>query len=316
MSLIRSRMFFAGLLLAISVGCKAQAPNAAASPNNSELNRRIEVLVRSQFRVPPQYTVTVGERMKSDFKGYDSLPVTFSLNGKIKVFDFLLSEDGKTLAKLDTFDLSKDPSEQISVNGRAVRGNPNAKVTVVNYDDLECPYCARMHQELFPATLERYKDSVRFVYKDDPLTEIHPWAMHAAVDANCLGHQSGAAYWNYVDYLHSHGQDVDGAQRDLKKSFATLDQLATQEAEHSKLDAAQVQACVAKQDETEILASRKEADELGIDGTPSIFVNGEHLNGLVPKEQLWMVIDRALVAAGVPPPPPPAPAAPSAQPAK
>lgn len=316
MSLIRSRMLFAGLLLAISVGCKAQAPNAAASPNNSELNRRIEVLVRSQFRVPPQYTVTVGERKKSDFKGYDSLPVTFSLNGKIKVFDFLLSEDGKTLAKLDTFDLSKDPSEQISVNGRAVRGNPTAKVTVVNYDDLECPYCARMHQELFPATLERYKDSVRFVYKDDPLTEIHPWAMHAAVDANCLGHQSGTAYWNYVDYLHSHGQDVDGAQRDLKKSFGTLDQLATQEAERSKLDVAQVQACVTKQDETDILASRKEADELGIDGTPSIFVNGEHLNGLVPKEQLWMVIDRALVAAGVTPPPPPAPAAPSAQPAK
>ena len=96
---------------------------------------------------------------------------------------------------------------------------PNAKVTVINFDDLECPYCARMHEELFPATLERYKDKVRFVYKDDPLTEIHPWAMHAAVDANCLAAQNGTVYWAYVDYLHSHGQEVTGPDRDLNKSI-------------------------------------------------------------------------------------------------
>ena len=87
---------------------------------------------------------------------------------------------------------------------------PEAKVTIINFDDLECGYCARMHQELFPATLEHYKDMVRFVYKDDPLTEIHPWAMHAAVDANCLAAQSTDVYWTYVDYLHAHGDEVNG----------------------------------------------------------------------------------------------------------
>lgn len=316
MNLIQSKIVLGGLLLVLSIGCKAQSPAASGTPSGGEVNRRIEVLVRSQFHVPPQYSVTIGAPGKSDFKGYSTLPITFAWNGKSKVIEFLLSTDGKTLARLDTFDLSKDPAGAISVTGRAVRGNPDAKVTVVNYDDLECPYCARMHQEFFPTTLERYKELVRFVYKDDPLTEIHPWAMHAAVDANCLAHLNGNAYWNYVDYLHSHGQEVDGEQRDLKKSFATLDRLASQEAEHSKLDSAQVQACVAKQDETEVLASRKEADDLGIDGTPSIFVNGEHVAGLVPEEQLWAVIDRALVAAGVTPPPAPVSPAPTAQPGK
>lgn len=313
--MIRSKIFLGGFLLLLAIGCKAQTPTAT-TPNNAEVNRRIEVLVRSQFRVPPQYSVTIGAHTKSDFKGYDTVPITFSLNGKSKTIDFLLSEDGKTLARLDTFDISKDPADAVSVAGRAVRGNPNAKVTLVNFDDLECPYCARMHQELFPATLERYKNLVRFVYKDDPLVEIHPWAMHAAVDANCLASQSGTAYWNYVDYLHSHGQEVDGEKRDVKTSFATLDRLANEEASRSKLNTAEVQACVAKQDESAVQASRKEADALGIDGTPSIFVNGERLSGLVPAEELWTVIDRALVAAGVTPPPPPVSPAPAAQPGK
>ena len=60
----------------------------------------------------------------------------------------------------------------------------------MNFDDLECPYCAKIHSALFPATLDRYKDLVRVVYKDYPLVEIHPWAMHAAVNSNCLAEQS------------------------------------------------------------------------------------------------------------------------------
>ena len=131
-------------------------------------------------------------RTPSQFTGYDTLPVTFTHGLQIaEVVNFLISADSTKLVHLDTFDLTKDPADAIPIAGRPIRGNPNAKVTVINFDDLECPYCARMHQELFPATLEHYKDLVRFVYKDDPLSEIHPWAMHAAVDANCLAAQSG-----------------------------------------------------------------------------------------------------------------------------
>lgn len=305
MGLVRSTIFSAGLFLVLAVGCKAQTTSPA---NSKELNRRIEVLVRSQFRVPPQYAVTIGEHKPSDVKGFDTVTLTFAVNDKSKSIDFLVSTDGKTLAKLETFDLSKDPSDAISLSGRSFRGNPQAKVTIVNYDDLECPYCARMHQLFFPLTQERYKDMVRFVYKDDPLTEIHPWAMHAAINANCLGKQKPESYWGFVDYLHSHGQEVDGEKRDLKNSFATLDHIAMRQAGEAKLDVNTVQACINKQDETEINASRREAEALGVDGTPSVFINGEHLAGLVSPEQLWMVIDRALRAEGITPPPMPEPA--------
>ncbi len=259
-------------------------------------------MVRSQYNVPGDYSVSLGARTPSNISGYDTLPVTLSRGTKSTVVDFLISTDNKTLARLEKFDLDKDPAFAIDVDGRPIRGNPAAKVTVINFDDLECPYCARMHQSLFPSTFERYKEKVRFIYKDDPLTELHPWAMHAAVDANCLASQSGDVYWTYVDYLHSHGQEVNGEDRNLQKSFAALDRIARQEATLGKLDGSKLDACMAKQDETAIRAEMKEADALAIEGTPALFVNGERIDGAQPEEQVWMVIDRALRAAGEQPP--------------
>lgn len=294
--------FLTGLLaLSLVVGCKAQT--AASSTPDAALNRRIEVMVRSQFGVPPAVSISLGQRKPSQITGYDSLPVTLSHGTSNKEIEFLISSDNSKLARLETFDLSKDPVFNIDVAGRPIRGNPNAKVTVINFDDLQCPYCARMHSSLFPQTLDRYKDNVRFIYKDDPLTEIHPWAMHAAIDANCIAAQSPQTYWNYVDYIHGHGQEVSGQDRNVQKSYETLDRIAREEATVAKLDSAKLDACLAKQDESQVRKSSKEAESLGIEGTPALFVDGERINGALPAEQVWMVIDRALRAAGIQPPP-------------
>lgn len=294
--------FLTGLLvLGLAVGCKAQS--SAPGGEDPALNRRIQVMVRSQFGVPPEVSVALGQRTPSKISGYDTLPITLSHGTTKKVIDFLISTDNKKLARLEMFDLEKDPVFNIDVTGRPIRGNPNAKVTVVNFDDLECPFCARMHSSLFPTTVDRYKDKVRFIYKDDPLTDLHPWAMHAAVDANCLAAQNGTAYWNFVDYVHAHGQEVTGPDRSLPKSLSTLDRIAREEATLAKLDTTKLDACLAKQDETQVRASAKEAEALGVDGTPALFVDGERINGAVPEQQVWLVIDRALRAAGVEPPP-------------
>lgn len=304
-ALFRSH-FFAGLLLVgLAAGCKAQPAQTGAQ--DAAMNRRIEVMVRSKFNVPPDYNVVIGARKASQIPGYDAVTITFVRGPKSTPFDFLLSTDGKTLARLETIDLTKDPAQTIETTGRPIRGNPAAKVTVISFDDLECPYCSRMHQSLFPDTILRYKDKVRFIYKDDPLTSLHPWAMHAAVDANCLAAQNGDVYWKFVDYLHANGQEVSGENRDPARSFATLDRITREHGTLGKLDAAQLDACIAKQDETQVRASAREAEDLGIDGTPALFINGERIYGALPEEQLWLVIDRALVAAGEQPPPPEAP---------
>ena len=315
-----SRIYLSAALIALclTAGCKAQnAAPAQNSPNAAQTSRRIEVMVRSQFNVPQDYVVSIGVRSPSKISGYDALPITLSRSGKSTTLDFLISADSKMLARLETYDLLKDPIFSIDVAGRPIRGNPAAKVTVINFDDLECPYCARLHASLFPDTLARYKDKVRFIYKDNPLpAEMHPWAMHAAVDANCIATQSGSVYWLYVDYLHSHSQEVSGPDRNLPKSVEALDRIARQEATVAKLDSGKLDACLAKQDDKEVRASLHEAETLRIESAPAVFIDGERIDGAIPEEQLWLVIDRALRAAGEEPPPAPALAAPVPPPAQ
>lgn len=314
--MFRSRFVLICSFAAIAIlGCRAQT-----TPPNASVERRIEVLVRSQFNVPSNYDVSLGGKTKSDIPGYDNLPVTFSHNGKQTTVTFLISKDGNTLARLEKFDISKDPQSIYSLDHRPIRGDASAKVTVVNYDDLECPYCARMHEELFPTTLDHYKGLVRFVYKDFPLVEIHPWAMHAAVNANCLAEQNNDAYWTFVDYVHSHGHEIDGNRDNPKQSFATLDEQARAIGKKVNVNAAKLDACIAKQDESAVRASMREGEKLGIDGTPQVFVDGERIAaGAQPTSAIWDSIDRALKANGITPPErtdtAPAPAVPPTTPA-
>ncbi len=238
------------------------------------------MVVRSQFNIPQEYSLLIGARKPSQIPGYDKLPVMIGRNGgKKTTIDFLISSDNTKLARMETFDLAKDPRFSIDVAGTADSRKSVGQGDGDQFDDLECPYCARMHQTLFPDTIERYKDKVRFIYKDDPLTEMHPWAMQAAVDANCLAAQNAPVYWTYVDYLHSHGQEINGEDRDVNKSNAALDRIARQEATMASLDESKLNACMAKQDESRVRASAHEADSLGVSGTPAIFVDGERIEG-------------------------------------
>ena len=91
--MFRSQLVLACALAAIvTLGCRAQNP-----PPNASVERRIEVLVRSQFNVPSNYDVSLGGKTKSDIPGFDNLPVTFSHSGKQTTVTFLLSKDGNTL---------------------------------------------------------------------------------------------------------------------------------------------------------------------------------------------------------------------------
>jgi protein-disulfide isomerase len=295
-----------------ALGCHAQTPVEASGKLSPELTRRIEVLIRSKSSVPPDFDMQIGPRTKSDVPGFDQISVTFTADGKSsKPLTFLLSNDGNTLAQFNKYDISKDPKLLVSGDGRPARGGPaNAPVLIVGFDDLECPYCAKMHEQLFPALLERYKDQVQIVYRDFPLDQ-HPWAVRAAIDTNCVGAQSPAGYWNLVDYIHAHAAEMGGDEKSLAKANDMLDSLAREEGKRQKVNADALNACIAKQDDTAIKASTKLGESLGVDSTPALFINGEKLEGALPLEYVYRMIDNALVASGqTPPPPPPTPPVP------
>ncbi|HEX2918485.1 MAG TPA: thioredoxin domain-containing protein [Edaphobacter sp.] len=299
------RPFVFALMLA-AAGCHAQSPSAAGGKLSPDLARRVEILIRTRANVPPYYDVNIGPREKSDIPGYDQVTVVFSSEGKTsKPMTFLVSTDGKTVAQFNKFDISADPKNLVSDEGRPSRGGPpNAPVVIVGFDDLECPFCAKMHAQLFPALTMRYKDQVRIVYRDFPLTEIHPWAMHGAIDVNCLASQSPEGYWNAVDYIHDHAGEIGGTEKSLARATENLDNLVREEGKRQKVNEATLNACIAKQDDSAVRASMALGTKLNVNATPALFVNGELFEGALPIEYLYRMIDNALIAAGKTPPPP------------
>lgn len=285
------------VLLLVCLGCSAQL-----APMPADVNQKIERQVRATYSIPATVKITVGTLRPSDFTGYDALTITMEGGEKKQTYDFLLSKDGKTLARMTKLDLTKDPyveaMKKIDLNGRPTRGSKDAKVVVVNFDDFECPFCSRMHQTLFPELLKEYGDRVEFVYKDYPLTEIHPWATHAAVDANCLAAQNNDAYWDFADHIHANQREVS-SEKGLDAQFAALDHLTLEQGQKHNLDQSKLQACVKAQNESSVKASMHEAEGVGVTATPTLFVNGQEMDGALPITEMRAALDRALQQAGV-----------------
>lgn len=292
---------FKGTLLAVvllCLGCKAQTP----APDQN-VNSRVEKQVRILFedRLPPDVQITIGERKPSELAGYDTITVTFSQGERKQTQDFLLSKDGTSLARFTKWDITKDPyaalMAKINIAGRPYKGNKDAKVLIVNYDDFQCPYCSHMHASM-NEIMQKYGDRVKLVYKDYPLIEIHPWAMRAALDANCLAEQSNDAYWGFADYVHTHGPEISGPKRDVEQAQVNVDQATREIGRKYNLQTWKLDACMAKPDEKAVRDSMSEATEVGVQATPTLFVNGERIGGALPADDIEAVIDRALINAG------------------
>lgn len=295
------------LLLLICLGCIAQS----APP---DLALKIEHQVRAYYNLPADVKVRIGSIVPStDWPGYDTVQVTIDSDGKQKDYQFLLSKDRQSMMRLTKFDLRVDAfaalMSQINVAGRPTRGAKGAKVVLINFDDFECPYCSAMHRTLFPEILKEYGDRVTFIYKDYPLSEIHPWAIHAAVDANCLAAQNADAYWDFADYIHANKKDIDN-EKTPGARLEALDKLTIQQGQKHNVDATRLQACVKEQNENAVRASMQEGDALGVNATPTMYVNGQKIDGAVSPGEIRAALDAALKEAGQPVPdhtPSPAP---------
>lgn len=286
------------LLLVVCLGCTAQS----VSP---DLAQKIERQVRAYYKVPAELKVLVGPASpSSDFPNYDSIVVTVDNGERKQDLNFLVSKDHLSLIRMNKFDLSRDPyadtMSKIDTTGRPTRGAKASKVVVVSFDDFQCPFCARMHQELFPEIFKEYGDRVTFIYKDFPM-EMHPWAMHAAVDANCLAAENSDAYWDFADYIHANQHEVSNEKTPAARLEA-LDRLTMLQGQKHNLDVLKLQSCVKAQDESAVKASVKGADAVGVDATPTLFVNGEKIDGAVPPNEVRAALDRALKSANLPVP--------------
>ncbi len=171
------------------------------------------------------------------------------------------------------------PKLTVDTSGYPTWGNAKAPVTIVEFSDFECPFCSRALPILAQIKKEYGPDKVRIVFRDMPLPS-HSRAVPAALASHCANEQG--KFWEFHDTLF--GNQALLQDKDLKEAAKTL-----------KMDEAKFNECFdTKKHMATIDKSRREAESLGIQATPSFVINGTLIQGAQPFEKFKEKIDRAI----------------------
>jgi protein-disulfide isomerase len=187
-------------------------------------------------------------------------------------------------------DLTKDPWGRISLDkvhldDRATLGPDDAPVTIVEFGDLECPFCARAFSEIETLVNTTHKGQVRLIFKNFPLN-IHPWAMQAAIASECVRRQNPKAFWSFADDIYrDQGAITPQNLRDHVSSY--VGQLG--------LDQHALNACImAPAAEAQVTQDRDDGSAIAVNSTPTFLVNGIELVGLPSDKTFDYVVNSEL----------------------
>lgn len=167
----------------------------------------------------------------------------------------------------------------IDTEGYPSLGPDDAPITIVEFSDFECPFCKKFHQETFQSLIDAYPGQIRFVYRNLPLTSIHPNAMPAAVASLCANEQN--MYWDYHDKLFN----GNVLSRDIYMQYAT----------DLNLNAEEFTACLDSGKFDDFISQDMDfAFNLGVQSTPTFFINGLAIVGAQPLSSFQNLIDKEL----------------------
>jgi protein-disulfide isomerase len=159
-------------------------------------------------------------------------------------------------------------------------GPDDASVVIVEFSDFQCPFCQRFATQTLPQIRDNYGDRVRYVFRDFPLSQIHPAAQKAAEAAQCA--QEQGHFWEYHDLLFANQSALDATNL---KSYA----------EQVGADAEEFNDCLeSEKNQQEVLLDLQDGRDAGISGTPGFIVNGLLISGAQPYEQFQQVLDQLL----------------------
>lgn len=285
------------LTLLVALPLAAQpAPASVPKALSQAEGWRVANQIRTVAALPPGTDVEIDGLTPSELAGYEQLHFRYTHKGQPdQAGTLLISIDHMALAELHKYNtVGKMPTEEDLVGLPGRNGGAGAPVTVVLFDDLECPFCARLNRTLPHALKERYGEKVRIVYMEFPI-EGHPWARHAAIDALCLRQQSPEAYWELIDAVHEKAGTISGAQ-EIEQSYKALDQMTVFAGSEHGVDGARLESCLLKQDAALVEHSLAVGQRVGVNQTPTFFVNGARVLGVASEEFVFSLVDKALQA--------------------
>jgi protein-disulfide isomerase len=262
----------------IAPGARAQrAQSAAIAPATaapSPTQKNIEAYLRHLYAFGPDVLLVVGPPKETPVAGLLETNIDLTIGDNKEAVKFYVSKDGKFLFRGELSDMTKDPlaenRAQIQMNDAPSLGDSNAAVTLVEYSDFECPVCRNLH-DVLRGLLPNYAGKVRVVFKDFPIEQLHPWARTAAIAGRCAYQQDPKAFWKMYDFIYD-SQGIISAANAWTKMLDYAGQ--------SGLDAEAFKSCMASPEAgAAVNASRANGQQLDVNSTPTVFVNGRRIVG-------------------------------------
>jgi protein-disulfide isomerase len=260
---------------------------AVAQPTNLPSEDAIKGFIQQMLGYDTSVTYKVSSIKPAEAPGFADVSVVLSSSQGDQVLNFYVSPDGKFALIGQLMDFGADPFARYrnmlqKVDG-PIRGPKNAKVTIVEFADLECPACKAALPNV--EKMQAEDPDVRVVFQNFPLEKVHPWALRAALYVDCLKSNSDVA-WKFIDTVYEHqGEINEGNADDSLKTYATA----------AGADA-KVAACIA---DPKTLANVKNSEKLGdsvaVTSTPTLFINGRKVSSFnsLPFETFKQLVDFA-----------------------
>jgi len=249
--------------------------------------------LREQFKIPDTISITATPFHASTFPELVVTTVTVDQPKGKQNQDFYLTKDRQCLVLGSVFNLAVDPQKHalqtLNTMNSPSTGPRSARVTIVEFADLQCPTCSPMHDFLENVVLRKYGEKIRVVYKDFPLPSIHDWTLTATIANQCVYQINPSAYVPFRSMVFKNQTSVNAANvRDLVLSYG----------EQLGVDRLRLAACVdAKSTLPRIEESVKEGQAVGVQSTPTSFINGKMVVGMPTIDAYYKDIDEALKAA-------------------
>jgi protein-disulfide isomerase len=269
----------------------AQAAPPKMLPPNPALDAKITKYIQKRFMISDPSHIQLGPAVASPIKGLDarSLKVSNDKGQSVTATLYLDAAGNQMILSqipLQIYELNKDPWEKIDLktihlDDRPVMGAADAPITIVEFADFECPFCARAFSTLETMVHTTYNGKIKVLYKNYPLNS-HPWAVRAALGAECARLQNPDAFWQFArDYYTNQGSIT----------VQNIDDRIHADAKRLNLDVPTLDACMAgKAAKERIEQDQKDGNVVGVQSTPTLFVNGVRVVGL-PEEKAfaWVV---------------------------
>ncbi len=258
---------------------QAQPATVGASAGaTSPTQKSIEAYLRHLYAFGPDVQLVVGPPKPTPIEGLLESNIDLTIDGNKQAVKFYVSKDGKFLFQGELSDITKDPlaqnRAQIQMNDAPSLGDPKAPVTLVEYSDFECPVCRNLHDAL-RGLLPNYAGKIRVVFKDYPIEQLHPWARTAAIAGRCAYQQDPKAFWKMYDFIYDNQEIISAAN-----AWTKMMDYAGQ----SGVDAAAFKTCMASPEAgAAVNASRANGQQLDVNSTPTVFVNGRRIVGADPR---------------------------------